>query len=70
MEEAIEQMTQDAEFLYSSRIVVTLLYNVMGDPLNDKYRRLRAGSKVKINFIQNIHVVENADWLTGPSTRC
>lgn len=46
MEEAIEQLAQDAEFLYSSRIVVALLYNVLGDPLNEKYRRLRVGAKV------------------------
>lgn len=46
MEEAIELLVQDQEFLYSSRIVIAVLYNVLGDPLNEKYRRLRTGAKV------------------------
>lgn len=46
MDTAIRNLSQDEEFLYSSRILIALMYNILDDPVNEKYRRLRTGAKV------------------------
>ena len=46
MDAAIRNLTEDEEFLYSSRILIALMYNILDDPFNEKYRRLRTGAKV------------------------